>query len=278
MLRRVIHKFTIWGPAAAAPAYGGTLAIAAAAAPVNSDAKAFLDDQISMLRDMSNSAHFAAWLIGLVLLWIAAYLWSLERERPAESHVHHHTHHHIYEAAKDFWNKIVPVSLRVETKPFVSMQMEVTRANSPVRPRLGNSEAAVFGIDAPHTAVVVDIKNFGNATAHNVAYEALCGVFPQRPALPLAFNKSGTLGISEPGHTQNIQFIFPGSISSAEAATFRRDGGRSLYANIQIDYESESGDKFRRSIALYLDPQAARVDGKVMLNICPSGNEDRPND
>lgn len=144
------------------------------------------------------------------------------------------------------------------------------------RPQLGNSHASVFGIDAPQTAVVVDIKNFGNATAYNVTYQAICGVFPKRPADPPAFDKSGALGISEPGHTQNVQFIFEGSLSSAEVTKFQRDGGRCLYAILQVDYESESGNKFRRSLALYLDPQGASVDGKQLLSICSTGNDDRP--
>ena len=78
-MRRFVHRFALWAPPASAAFYGAALGVAATAAPINSDAKIFLNEQISMLRSMTGSEYFVYWLIGLILLWLALVLWSAVR-------------------------------------------------------------------------------------------------------------------------------------------------------------------------------------------------------
>jgi len=142
----------------------------------------------------------------------------------------------------------------------------------PPLPEMGTAGAAVFGIDGPRTAAVIDIKNFGHGTALNVRYRAVCGIFPQKPRIPESFDKSGVLGRCEAGHTQNIQFIFEHPVTGAEVTTFRRDGMRALYAIAEISYEDQAGQSLVRLISYYLDPLAPMVDGRFMMSICDVGD------
>lgn len=81
-IKRFVHSFCIGMVPTALAAYGGVLGIAAAAASTNTTASTFLDSQIAMLVAMTGAEHFAAWLVGLVLLWLAAFIWSMERREP----------------------------------------------------------------------------------------------------------------------------------------------------------------------------------------------------
>ncbi|QTH23442.1 hypothetical protein HRJ34_08070 [Rhizorhabdus wittichii] len=76
MLWRVAHQFLAWAPPAGGTAYGVSLAIAASAAPLNQDAKAYLDSQFVFIREVatSGSLQFVSFLI--VCAWLATFLWT----------------------------------------------------------------------------------------------------------------------------------------------------------------------------------------------------------
>ena len=81
-IKRFVHSFCIGMVPTALAAYGGVLGIAAAAASTNETASTFLDKQIAMLVAMTGAESFAAWLFGLVLLWLGAFIWSMETREP----------------------------------------------------------------------------------------------------------------------------------------------------------------------------------------------------
>lgn len=81
MFKKLLHRFTIWGPPAVGAVYGTALGVTATAAPVNADAKAFIDGQMAWWRAVTNAPSFPIWLVVIVLIWLAAFLWSMEREK-----------------------------------------------------------------------------------------------------------------------------------------------------------------------------------------------------
>lgn len=140
------------------------------------------------------------------------------------------------------------------------------------RPRMGTPGAYVWGLHGPQTIVGVELHNFGSSTAHNVRARSLCSMLPKRPTDPIPFDKSNNLGPCEPGHTQNIRYPFPMPISSAQIGHFDRDGGLSIYLLLEVDYEDESGKRYRREIAYYLDPLAERHDKGLVMSVCAEAN------
>jgi hypothetical protein len=79
MLWRHFHRFILWLPVAAGTFYGAILAIAGQAASTNSIASAFLDEQLSMLRAMTNAALFPLWCALVAGVWLAAFSYSGHR-------------------------------------------------------------------------------------------------------------------------------------------------------------------------------------------------------
>lgn len=140
------------------------------------------------------------------------------------------------------------------------------------RPRMGTPGAYVWGLDGPQTVVGIELHNFGSSTAQNVRARSLCSMLPRYPSPPIEFDKSNFLGPCEPGHTQNIRYPFPTPISSAQVSQFDRDGGLSIYLLLEVDYEDESGKRYRREIAYYLDPLAERHDKGLVMSVCGEAN------
>ncbi|WP_295630621.1 hypothetical protein [Novosphingobium sp.] len=103
------------------------MGIAASAAASNSDAKNFLANQITMFRAISRAPYLVVWVIGLVLVWLAAFLWSAERENSAlatpsvsDPRPISLTINHFYENVVVVWNKIAPAVFHIDLATSVS--------------------------------------------------------------------------------------------------------------------------------------------------------------
>lgn len=140
------------------------------------------------------------------------------------------------------------------------------------RARLGTIGAALLGIDAEQSRIVIDIKNFGQTPATDVRWEAVAGWFDYQPT-EIVGSIRGTFGITEQGHAQNIMLILTRPVRSADIPGFVRGGG-GIYALARIDYTDIHGDSHRRNIAYYVDPDGLREAGKQMLSICSTGNDE----
>jgi hypothetical protein len=137
---------------------------------------------------------------------------------------------------------------------------------------IGTTNAALFGVDGPKSIVVIDIKNFGQTPATDVRWRALAGYFVAPPENAEG-GREGAIGITEPGHEQNIKLILSRPVTTDQIRQFER-GGAGLYALAEIDYADVNGERHRRRIAYYCDPEGVGEPGKRMLDICPSGNEE----
>lgn len=117
--KRVVNRFLLWGPPASGSAYGLVLVIVGTAAPANADAKTFLANQFTMLRAMTNAPYILAWLLGLGLLWLFAFLSSLEHDAvPVQAHSHNsNVVVWVVEKVRNIFHKDIPA----ETKPVASL-------------------------------------------------------------------------------------------------------------------------------------------------------------
>jgi hypothetical protein len=132
MFRRLVNRFFLWAPPSALATYLVILGVAATAAPVNADAKIFLDNQIKMLRAVSNSPYLAAWIFGLLAFWLVVYLWSLEWGAPRGASMDQPTLIvWVVEKIRRFFTK----DLQAQSEPDASLGMEVVRADPPIAPR-----------------------------------------------------------------------------------------------------------------------------------------------
>lgn len=87
MFWRIAHRFVIWFPPAAGGAYASILLIAAESAPSNSNAKAFLNAQISLLSDTVSASLFPLYLALIIAVWLAAFLWTGHKSERVSSGV-----------------------------------------------------------------------------------------------------------------------------------------------------------------------------------------------
>jgi hypothetical protein len=156
------------------------------------------------------------------------------------------------------------------------MLTEVSRPAPPPpanRAFIGTPGAALFGLDEAESFAAIDIKNFGTTPATNVRWKAVAGWLSQQPMDPVAYEKEGGLGITEPGHCQNIKLLLTAPITSDHIRRVVR-GGEGFYVLARIDYTDVSGARWCRRMAYYLDPQGERFPDKWMLSVCPTGNDE----
>lgn len=139
---------------------------------------------------------------------------------------------------------------------------------------IGTMGAALFGVDSEKSMIVIDIKNFGQSPAHNVRWKANAGWFSKQPE-NTAGGKEGFVGITEPDHAQNITLILNQPVRSRDISGFER-GGAGIYAVAQIDYDDMNGESHTRRIAYCLDPEGHELPDRLMLSVCPTGNDEIP--
>lgn len=107
MFWRWMHRFVLWSPAAAMGAYLAVLGIAASA--VRSDAaQRWFDGQIIMWRAVMLAPYGIFWLLLIVAIWLAAFIWTGQK---AEA----------YQLAKERANRPNPAALQ-ERKQVVSVR------------------------------------------------------------------------------------------------------------------------------------------------------------
>jgi hypothetical protein len=137
---------------------------------------------------------------------------------------------------------------------------------------IGTPGAALFGVDSAKSMIVIDIKNFGITPALNVRWKANAGWYARQPAAADG-GVEGALGITEPGHCQNIALLLTQPVHSDDIRRFER-GGNGIYALAEIEYEDSRGKAYARRIAYYVDPDGHRLPDRWMLSVCPTGNDE----
>lgn len=137
---------------------------------------------------------------------------------------------------------------------------------------IGTMGAALFGVDSPKSMIVIDIKNFGKTPAYNVRWKANAGWSEKQPG-SVDGGGEGVIGITEPGHAQNITLILNQPVRSRDIAKFERDG-KGIYAVARIDYDDADGEPHTRRIAYYVDPEGHEWPDRRMLSVCSTGNDE----
>jgi len=250
VLRRVFHRFLVWAPPAALGSYLVILSVVATAAPVNTDAKELLDNQITMLRAVSNAPYLTGWIIFLVLLWLLLYLWTNEREA-APAQVPSGTNWVVW--IKDVARNIFHKDMQADTKPQAAL--DVKQIPAPVVPDLlPLPDAAKTAFDelryaverlADHQAPWTDPEKLLGLYAHLLVNDnavPLWGVYPP----------SDRLRIIPDDDAAKFQFSRDASEMSDAFDANRR------WINLQLpkeDFDRRLGE-LKRQYAEYVEPDA----------------------
>lgn len=83
---RLVNRFLLWAPAGLGASYIGigTLVGVAAQTP-NKDAQALVDNQTVMWRAIMAANYLCYWLIAIVMIWVALFVWSDQKAREQEA-------------------------------------------------------------------------------------------------------------------------------------------------------------------------------------------------